>query len=319
METELLRTFASVAESGTVTAATRVLHCSQPAISRRLAQLEAAVGAPLFERTSSGMRLTAAGQAFLPFAEAALAAIGDGLEAVRSVRDEPTGPVTVALVGTLAGTWLTEAARTVAARHPDVNLRLRTGTSLEVAELVRRGEATIGIGYARATDPQLVNEDLFEERMVIVCGPDHPFSGRRVRSIQELRDERWLAFPDRRPGPELSARHVHGVLAAAGVPDDAIVTIDSLTAQKRLVEAQFGIALMQESAVIEEVANGTLTTIRTQTPVLTIPVVVTFRKNAFLSHAAQTLLHELRREAARHARGAARSGAARNAKRRGRG
>jgi DNA-binding transcriptional LysR family regulator len=302
MESELLRTFATVAEVGTTTAATRLLHCSQPAISRRLGQLEAVVGAALFERTPSGMKLTAAGQALLPFAEAALAAIGDGLDAVKSVRDEHTGPVTVALVGTLAGTWITGAMRAVAARHPTVNLRLRTGTSVEVAELVRRAEATIGIRYARVEDPQLVNEDLFDERMVVVCAPDHPRARSHIRSLDALRDERWLAFPDRRPGPETSARHVHGALAAAGVADDAIVTIDSLTAQKRLVEAGFGIALMQETAVAEEAAAGTLTTIDTPAPVLSVPVVLVCRKNAFLSRAAQTLLDELRQEAALHAR-----------------
>jgi DNA-binding transcriptional LysR family regulator len=300
MESELLRTFATVAEAGTTTAATRLLHCSQPAISRRLGQLEALVGAALFERTPSGMRLTAAGQALLPFAEAALAAIGDGLEAVKSVRDEHAGPVTVALVGTLAGTWVTGAVRAVATRHPSVNLRLRTGTSVEVAELVRRAEATIGIRYARVEDPQLVSEDLFDERMVVVCAPDHPRAGTRVRSLAALGDERWLAFPDRRPGPETSARHVHGALAAAGVTDDAIVAIDSLTAQKRLVEAGFGIALMQETAVVEETGAGTLTTIDTTAPVLAVPVVLVYRRNAFLSRAAQTLLDELRREAAKH-------------------
>jgi DNA-binding transcriptional LysR family regulator len=273
MESELLRTFATVAEAGTTTAATRLLHCSQPAISRRLGQLEALVGAALFERTPSGMRLTAA---------------------------EHAGPVTVALVGTLAGTWVTGAVRAVATRHPSVNLRLRTGTSVEVAELVRRAEATIGIRYARVEDPQLVSEDLFDERMVVVCAPDHPRAGTRVRSLAALGDERWLAFPDRRPGPETSARHVHGALAAAGVTDDAIVAIDSLTAQKRLVEAGFGIALMQETAVVEETGAGTLTTIDTTAPVLAVPVVLVYRRNAFLSRAAQTLLDELRREAAKH-------------------
>jgi DNA-binding transcriptional LysR family regulator len=294
LQTELLRTFAAVAETGSVTRAGETLHCSQPAVSRRLAQLEATVGAQLFERVPAGMKLSAAGEQLLPYAETALAAVRDGLEAVRGLREEVAGPLTVAIVGTLASTSLTGVLRALAGRHPRLELLLRTATSVEAIDLVRRGEATFGISYAFADEPALTSEVLFEEELLVACAPDHPRANATVRSLAQLRGERWLAFPAPERQPETSARRLHGVLAAAGVPAEAVSMIDSLTAQKRLVEAGFGIALMQQSAVPEELAAGTLATIGLRTPAPRIPVTVTRRSRGYLSNAARTLLAELR-------------------------
>jgi DNA-binding transcriptional LysR family regulator len=299
MDTELLQTFTTIAETRSVTRSGEVLHCSQPAVSRRLAQLESVVGSQLFERVPAGMTLSAAGEQLLPYARTALAAVRDGFESVRSLRDGVAGPLTVAIVGTLASTSLTQVLRSLAARHPGLDLRLRTSTSLEAIDLVRTGEATFGISYAFADGPALTSEIVSEETLAVICSPDHQRANTAVRSLATLRGERWLAFPVRERQPETAARRVHGILAAAGIEADTILMIDSLTAQKRLVEAGFGIALMQESGVAEELAAGTLATIAVRSAAPRIPVAVTRRTNGYLSHAAQTLLEELRGTAGR--------------------
>jgi len=296
MDEEQLRTFVAIKRSGTITGATAALHRTQPAVSRRLAQLETHVGASLFDRTTDGMRLSAAGHAFLPFAEAALAAIEDGRRAVRGLHAEDRGPLRIAIVGTLAGSWLTRALLDFAAAHPAVELTLETANSAEVLESVRRGDATFGIGYAHATDPALSSEVLFHEHLVVACAPGHPRAGAPGIELEDLRDERWLAFPDRQPRSETSARYVGGRLAAARIPRSAVRAVDSLTSQKRLVEAGFGIALVPSSSITEELAAGTLATIPASR--LTSEVILTVRKHAYLSHAARTLHTELSRAAA---------------------
>ena len=85
MDIDGIQTFLTIAELGGFTRAGRRLHRSQPAISRRLGLLEQELGAPLFERLRGRARLTEAGRAFLPHAEAALASIKDGQEAVRTL------------------------------------------------------------------------------------------------------------------------------------------------------------------------------------------------------------------------------------------
>ena len=101
---------------GGFTRAARRLHRTQPAISRRLSILEHELGTPLFERIRGHALLTEAGRTFLPHAEAALAALKDGQEAVRGLRPACAGAVSLALVGTLADTHIVDALRQFARR-----------------------------------------------------------------------------------------------------------------------------------------------------------------------------------------------------------
>ena len=79
--------------------------------------------------------LTDAGRAFLPHAEALLASMRDGVEAVGALSGTTRGTVALAVVGTLASTTLTERLRGFRAAHPEVDLRLRTALSAEVSAL----------------------------------------------------------------------------------------------------------------------------------------------------------------------------------------
>lgn len=294
MDEELLRTFLAVHQTGTLTAASAILHRSQPAVSRRVTQLESDVGAPLFDRLPGGMQLNAAGRALLPFAQAALAAVDDGRRAVRDLHTTDSGPVTLALVGTLANSWLTGALRAFAASHPGVDLRVTTANSREVADLVRSGAAAVGVGYARHRDPALTLRRLFDEDLVVACAVDHPRAGAPPTALDALRDERWLTFPDGPARTETSARYINGVLAAAGIGEDAVVVIDSLTAQKRLVEAGLGIAIVPASSLAEELTAGTLATIELRRrEQLVVPVTMVTRTHGYLSHAARSLVDAL--------------------------
>src|SRR5262249_16339282 len=98
-----LQTFVSIARLGGVTRAAGQLHRSQPAITRRIKLLEDHLRAPLLERGRSGAMLTEAGRTFLPYAEAVLAALKDGTQAVQALQGGDHGAVSLAVVGTLAG------------------------------------------------------------------------------------------------------------------------------------------------------------------------------------------------------------------------
>lgn len=294
MDLEQLRTFIAIHRAGAVTRAAAALFRSQPAVSRRLALLERELGAPLFERVPGGVVLSEAGRALLPFAETALAALEDAEAAVRAVRSEDSGRVAIALVGTLAGTSLTSVLRRFALRHPRADLTLRTATSREVSDLVRRGDVTMGLRYGDDPAPELRCETLFSEPMVVTAAPDHRLVGSGRIPATALSGERWIAFPELPGRPEASAALVRRALDAVGVDDGRILRIDSLTAQKRLVEAGFGIALLQDSGIQEELAAGSLAVLDVDGLDVTVPVAAVTRRKGYLGAAARTLLEELR-------------------------
>ena len=83
-------------------------------------------------------------------------------------------------------------------------------------------------------------------------------------------------------------------LASARLDDVSVMVIDSLSAQKRLIEAGIGIALLPESSIQEELRLGMLRTIDTPLLQTTVPIHVLYRKNGYLTGAARTLLSIIR-------------------------
>jgi DNA-binding transcriptional LysR family regulator len=284
-----LQTFVSIARLGGVTRAAGQLHRSQPAITRRVKLLEDQLGVPLLERGPGGSKLTEAGRTFLPYAEAILAALKDGAQAVQALQGEDHGVISLAMVGTLAGTTIVEQLRRFSARHRNARLDLRTANSFEVSDMVRRGEVSLGLRYFSDPSPELISQQISEERIVLVCSAQHKWGGKRLRDPQRLRTDQWLSLPMTRYRDSF-AHLVARQLASAGLDDVSVMAIDSLTAQKRLIEAGIGIALFPESSVQEELRLGTLRTIDIPHLQTTVPIHVLYRKNGYLTGAARTLL-----------------------------
>ncbi|HEY6177628.1 MAG TPA: substrate-binding domain-containing protein, partial [Kofleriaceae bacterium] len=102
--------------------------------------------------------------------------------------------------------------------------------------------------------------------------------------------ERWLSFPPHpRAGRDPYATTLARGLAVLGLEPE-IVAIDSLTAQKRMVEAGFGLAVLPASSVDEELRTGTLRRLRIAALHATIPIALIHRRRGFLSGATRALI-----------------------------
>jgi DNA-binding transcriptional LysR family regulator len=294
MEMIEIEAFVAVARHGGLTRAATALQISQPAVSRRLDLLERELGARLFERQRGGMRLTDAGTAFLPHAQQVLASARDGVAAVQALEQEDRGNITLALVGTLASTRLTAELRHFRAAHPRVRLMLRTARSDEVSTMVREGDAHLGLRYFADPHPDLVSLSVAEERLVVVCAADTGPAGREDCTAADLAGMPWVAFPtDAGSSGEGFARVLQQQLLRLGLDRAEIIPVDSLTAQKRLIEAGFALGLLPESSVEEEAQIGTLRRLAVPGMEAAVPIVLVHRHNAYLSGAVRGLLAAL--------------------------
>ena len=296
MDSDALNTFLVVHRRGGISNAAKALHRSQPAISRRIALLEQELGVPLFERVAGRTMLSDAGRVMVPFAERAVAAAHDAENAVRALARPNSGPVALAVVGTLAGGRLSGIMKRFASEHPDVDLTLRTATSAEVSDLIRRGEATIGLRYDRDRSRDLDCDLLFAEPLQVVCAPDHALAGRRVARLADLRGERWIAFPVVPGRREITASHVFALFQTHGLGEVDWTPVDSLTAQKRLVEAGFGIAMLSQSNAADELGSSAISTIGVGDFAATHDIFAVTRRGGFLSAASRRLLEVIRAE-----------------------
>ena len=291
MEMIEIEAFLAVANAGQFTRAAQLLHLSQPAVSRRIETLERELGTRLFDRIPQGVRLTMAGEAFLPHAERIGAAAVDGLRAVRELDDTISGRVALALVGTLASTALPRRLRAFHERFPDVHVKIRTDRSDGVSRAVRQGEADIGLRYFGDPSPGLVSLSVGDESLVVVGAPDSPLATSHPVGPDDLAGQSWVSYPvGTASSGEQFARLLRRQLGRVGIQPETVIEIDSLTAQKRLIEAGFGVGLLPVSAIEEELRLGTLTILPVPALTATIPIVAIHRREGSLAPAARHLL-----------------------------
>src|SRR2546429_8510805 len=136
MDSDALNTFLIVHRRGGISNAAKALHRSQPAISRRIALLEQELGVPLFERVAGRTRLSDAGRVMVPYAERAVAAAQDAENAVRALKQQNSGPVTLAVVGTLAGGRPSAIPNRLAAQHPADELSHRPAPNRQASGMI---------------------------------------------------------------------------------------------------------------------------------------------------------------------------------------
>ncbi|WP_066956907.1 LysR family transcriptional regulator [Streptomyces lushanensis] len=190
-----IRYFVAVAERLHFGRAAEELHIAQPVLSRQIKALESDLKVRLFRRDRRGTELTPAGEQLLADARPLLAsAAAMRRRAVRAARVTDTFTV-----GFMPGLIVTDAVRTLAGRHPGLDIDVVRTSWEDQADVVRDGR--VDVGYVRMPiDPTGVETvPLLTEQRVVVLPGDHPLSGKESVGIADLADEHLLQNPDAVP------------------------------------------------------------------------------------------------------------------------
>ncbi len=251
---EQLEAFVEVARRTSVRSAAAALHLSQPALSGRIAALEAVVGHPLFERGRTGMTLTLAGRALLPYAERALAALEAGIGHARDAAHGTSEELVIGAAPAVATYVLPELVARLRHLRPTLRALVRTGHSEDVAGQVAAGEIALGL-VRDVTDPRLVVEPLYSEALVLVVRPDHPFAYEGRIGVERLAESVLILF-DRGSSDHASTQIL---VRGAGVVPRGTMEVDNVETAKRMAIRGLGVAFLPSTAVAEDVREGTLT------------------------------------------------------------
>ncbi|NMO17470.1 LysR family transcriptional regulator [Pyxidicoccus fallax] len=250
-----LETFRVVAMTGQVSAASRLLHLSQPAVTAQVRQLERECGRPLLVRTARGVRLNEAGRVLLEYAqrhhrlldEAALAVAGE--ETLR-------GELALAASTTVASYVVPDLLASFVREHRDVQVRLEVGNTEQVLAWVGEGRVPLGLveGHARASRIRL--EHYLDDELVPVVAERAPVELLRVRSAELLRTVPILW---REPGSGTRAV-LERALKRAGVRPRGLQAADmqlgGTEAIKGAVAAGLGVGFLSRWSIQGELASG---------------------------------------------------------------
>jgi len=194
MELRHLSYFVAVAEEGQVTRAAARLSVAQPAVSAQLRRLERELGEPLFHRDQRGVRLTGAGEAFLPHARAALAAAERGRDAIMSLRGLLTGSLRVGVVRPVDRRFAAALGEFHRA-HPAVAIAVVEQHNEPLLEALANGEVDVAlVGTARRPPSPIHTRVIAAEPLVLGVRHDHPLARRRTVTLATLREEPMITL-----------------------------------------------------------------------------------------------------------------------------
>jgi len=251
MELYQLRTFAAVAELGHLTRAAERLHVSQPAVSAQIKALEDELGAPLFDRGSAGMTLTAAGSKLLPFASRVLGAASDLRNQALSLKGEIAGHLKVGTLADPRTLRLGDLLARAIERHPLLHLELRHEVTGAAFAKVRDGELDASFYYGQRVDAAIAAVPLREFAYRVV-GPTAWRDQLSDASWDDIAALPWIMTP------AISTHHALAgkLFEANGVAPSTRIEADHEAVIRSLVVTGVGLALMREDVALEAANAG---------------------------------------------------------------
>ncbi|MCB1786864.1 MAG: LysR family transcriptional regulator [Chromatiaceae bacterium] len=245
MDLTLLRSFLAVAETGAITEAAERIGITQPALSRRLQQLEDHLGVALLARGRKGATLTEIGRLVQTEAQGIVARYDQLREMVSTHQRLEGGTVRIGGGATAVSFILPEAIAAFQAAHPQVRFQMREAGSSEVADDVAAGHLELGVVTLPVRDRDLDITPLTTDRIVLVARHDHPLVARRRVRIQDLADQAFVAFE---AGSALR-QIIDGKLREAGVEINVVMELRSIPAILRMVSTTGNLAFVSQLGV----------------------------------------------------------------------
>lgn len=239
-----LRAFVAVVDLDGFNRAAEALNLSQPALSRRIQRLEAAVGAPLLERTTRRLALTTIGREFLPLVRRMLDEFDSSLFAMQEGGRHRGAIIRLACIPTAAFYFLPDVIGRYIALYPNVRFRIQDLSANAVVEAVLRGDVEFGINLLGTFEPDLTFEPLLEEDFVLACRADHPLALREHVEWGDLHGYPLVTVS------RLSGNRIllDAALAKAGVNLTWMYEVNHLSTSLGLVEAGLGISVLPRLA-----------------------------------------------------------------------
>ncbi|MBV2092422.1 MAG: LysR family transcriptional regulator [Candidatus Thiodiazotropha sp. (ex. Lucinisca nassula)] len=287
MDLLLMRSLVAIADTGSITEAADRIGLTQPALSRRLQQLEDYFGAELFSRGRKGVQLTEIGRLVESEARILIARYDHLRDQVRAHQGLEGGTVRIGGGATAVSFLLPKAIATFQGRHPAVKFQLKEAGSNEVAEDVINGRLELGLVTMPVKNRDLKVWPLLTDRIVLVGPKQHPLAKKRRISASALDGISFVGFE-----ADTAVRQIiDATLRDAGVAMNVVMELRSIPAILRMVATTGNLAFVSQLGVdsLEDVAEIEVKNFKVERELAVIA-----RRGSTLSPAAQAFADLLR-------------------------
>lgn len=193
MDIVQLRYFKTVAETGHLTNAAKLLNVAQPALSVSISRLENEVGVQLFDRQGRRIQLNQYGKAYLNRVEQALHILDQAQNELLEMKNKNENVLFLGLVSKLFTHNLLIGFKK---KFPTSRIRSFDVMPEAIEEELLSGDVDYVIASRKPENPELESEEIYQERYLLATSADSRYAACTKLSLSDLREERFISLPD---------------------------------------------------------------------------------------------------------------------------
>jgi DNA-binding transcriptional LysR family regulator len=288
---ETLKVFCDVVETGSFSAAASQNFITQSAVSQQLRTLESKYHCKLLERGRSGAKPTIAGEILYTASREILEKYREIDTKLQESSKVVSGSLRVAIVYSVGLHELPPYLKEYLREFPQVNIHIEYARPNKIYDDTIAARIDLGIVTYPMKHPQVTVVPFREDRLVIACPPNHPFSSLKKITTNRLDGQVFIGYerdiPTRKATDQLLKDHGLNVQYAG--------EYDNIETIKRAVEIGQGIAIVPLASVQHELEHGTLKVVHLSDETLLRPLGIIYKKGRHLSPSAVKFIEVLRR------------------------
>jgi len=293
MHIETLKIFCDLAElqSFSKTAERHLL--SQSAISQQLAQLELVHKCQLIDRKKRPIELTKEGELLYKAAKDILDRYEQLKSELNTLKSSAASRINVAAIYSIGMHTLPDYVKKFMVNYPKVNVHIEYFSGRKIYELVLSGDIDIGLVAVPKRDKRLEVYDFEAEPLVLACSPKHPLAKDSQVDVHQLQFERFIAFEKGAPTQEW----IDTILQRYNTVVRPVMEFDNVETIKRAVEINSGVSILPQTAILQEVAGGTIKAITFSNENFIRPTGIVIRRGKVFGRAGRYFIELLRKKA----------------------
>lgn len=286
MHVENFKIFSDLVESESFSRAAKLNGITQSAVSQQLRAMEKHFSILIVDRSQKQFRLTREGQKLYESAKEILYLYEKLNSELLEMKKVISGTIHISTVYSIGLHELPPYVKAFLSKYPEVNIRVEYRRANNVYEDILTNSIDLGLVAYPQKHKQLEVLPFHDDILILVVSPEHPLAGTKNITLQEIADQKFVGFE-----PDIPTRKATDqIFRDEGIEMEPVMEFDNVETVKRAVEINAGIAILPQTTVTREEAQGLLKVIKFKNKTYKRPLALIHRKGRVLTPAMKKLI-----------------------------
>lgn len=286
MHVENFKIFSDLVDSESFSRAAKLNNITQSAVSQQLRAMEKHFSILIVDRGQKQFRLTCEGEKLYESAKEILYLYENLSSELQEMKKVISGTIHISTVYSIGLHELPPYVKAFLTKFPEVNIRVEYRRANNVYEDILTNSIDLGLIAYPQQHKQLEMLPFHDDILVLVVSPEHPLAGKKSITLQEISDQKFIGFE-----PDIPTRKATDqIFKDEGIEMEPVMEFDNVETVKRAVEINAGIAILPQTTVTREEAQGLLRIIKFKNKTYKRPLALIHRKGRALTPAMKKLI-----------------------------